>query len=458
MRHGTATTTQGGTGRRRRVTGYCDGITRRDMMRLGFAGAFGMGLPLGTLLEQQALAGAAANDVSLVIVFLQGGLSTIDTWDMKPHAPAEFRGEFRPVKTAVPGLELCEHLPKLGTQADKFSLVRSFGHSDSGHGPADHYMLTGYLPRAGFNGGLQPNNQRPAHGAVIARQLGPRGPVPPYVCLPKMHNSGGASYLGSAAAPFVVNADPNAPNFSVPDLVPPLEVAAGRLQSRRSLLRTVDRYQQTVEAEANEGARTLSAFQAKAFDLMTSPKTKAAFDIHQEPETLRDRYGRNSLGQSCLMARRLVEAGVRCVLIDHTNWDTHYNNFHVLKNDLLPHLDAAMSTMLADLADRGLLERTLVLVTGEFGRTPRINKDAGRDHWGPSTAIALAGGGIQGGRVIGASDARAEKPATTPYGPEDLAATLYDRLGIDPKTEFRTPEGRPVPIVPGNGRVIPGLG
>ena len=187
---------------------------------------------------------------------------------------------------------------------------------------------------------------------------------------------------------------------------------------------------------------------------MTSAQTKAAFDIHAEPQKLRDEYGRNSLGQSCLMARRLVEAGVRTVLIDHTNWDTHYDNFNVLKNDLLPYLDGAMSTLFRDLADRGMLEKTFVLVTGEFGRTPRINKDAGRDHWGPSTAIALGGGGIRGGQVIGASDARAEKPATTPHGPEDLAATIYHALGIDPKTEYRTAEGRPMPIVPGNGKVI----
>ncbi len=440
----------------KRKTRYCDGLRRRDAIKIGAASIFGSSFALPQMLEAGTRS-SAKDDVSLIIVFLQGGISTIDTWDMKPDAPAEFRGEFDPVATKVPGIQLCEHMPLVGQQMDKFSLVRSFGHSNSGHGPGDHYMLTGYLPTAGFNGSLKPNNQRPAHGANIAHQLGPRGSVPPYVCLPKMHNSAGSAYLGSSAAPFVVNADPSTPSFSVPDLIPPLDISASRLNQRTKLLNQVDRFHQSAEVAANRQAQALSTFQQKAFDLMTSPQTKRAFDIKQEPEKLREEYGMNSLGQSCLMARRLVEAGVRCVLIDHTNWDTHYNNFDVLKTELLPKLNSAMSTMFRDLHDRGMLEKTFVLLTGEFGRTPRVNQHAGRDHWGPSSAIALGGGGIQGGRVIGASNERAEKPATSPIGPEDLAATIYHSLGIDPKTEFRTAEGRPVSIVPGGGRVISDL-
>jgi uncharacterized protein (DUF1501 family) len=439
---------------------YCDGFHRRDFIRVGCAGTFGSLVTLPQILQSRAMAAAAGNstdDVSFIFLFLKGGLSTIDTWDMKPNAPAEFRGEFDPISTVVPEIQLCEHLPRLARQTDKFALVRSFAHSNSGHGPADHYMLTGYHPTAGFNGSVTPNNQRPAHGSIISRQLGPRGSVPPYVCLPKMHGSAGSSYLGASHAPFVVEADPNSPHFAVPDLAPPMEIAADRLDDRQRLFGQINRYAQSAETQANKKAASLSTFQQQAFDLMTSAATKTAFDIGREPEKLRDEYGRTSLGQSCLMARRLVEAGVRCVLINHTNWDTHYNNFHVLKNDLLPHLDAGMSTMLRDLHERGLLEKTLVLVTGEFGRTPRVNQYAGRDHWGPSTAIALAGGGVQGGRVIGASNERAEKPATEPYGPEDLSATIYHALGINPQTKFHTPEGRPVPIVPGSGRLIEGL-
>ncbi len=436
---------------------FCDGIHRRDMLRFGAAGAFGMGLTLPSLLEHEARLkanGVETKDTSLIIVFLQGGLSTIDTWDMKPDAPSEFRGDFSPIATNLPGVQISEHLPKLSKVHDMFSLVRSFGHANSNHGQADHFMLTGYPHGPGFNGGLKPNNQKPCVGAVIGRELGPRGGVPPYVCLPRMHNSAGSSYLGSAATPFVVGADPNAPDFKVPDLAPPVAVASRRLNDRRSLLKTINRYEQSAITQANQGARAMRTYQEKAFELMTSEATKAAFDINSEPDSVREKYGRNMLGQSCLMARRLIEAGVRCAFVNHIDWDTHYNNFHVLKNELLPKLDAAMSSLLTDLDDRGMLDSTMVLVTGEFGRTPRINKDAGRDHWGPSCAIALAGGGVQGGRVIGASNERAERPATTPFGPADLMATIYHGMGIDPEREFLTPEGRPVPIVPGTGRVI----
>jgi hypothetical protein len=441
---------------------FCDRIARRDMLRVGTAGLFGMGLPLADILSRQALAaekGAAEagqspqSDVSLIILFLKGGLSTIDTWDLKPDAPAEFRGPFQSIETQVPGIRVGEHLPKCAGQMDKFSLVRSFGHRNSDHGPADHYMLTGYHPLAGFNPTLSPNNQRPSHGSIVARKLGPRGSVPPYVCLPRVHASAGAAYLGASVAPLVVESDPNSPNFSVPDLTPPLAIRSDRLAARKELRDEIDRFRKSGETAGNKNAEAVSTFQRKAFELMTSAAARAAFDIHEEPDKLRETYGRNSLGQSCLMARRLVEAGVRCVTIDHTNWDTHDNNFHVLKNDLLPLLDRGLATLLADLSDRRLLETTLVVVTGEFGRTPRINGNSGRDHWGPSFTLALAGGGIQGGRVVGKSDARAEKPDGNPYGPEDLAATMYRLLGINPDEEFYTPEGRPVKIA-NAGRVI----
>jgi hypothetical protein len=410
-----------------------------------------MGLNLPAMLEARAR--GQGRDVSLIFLFLHGGLSTIDTFDLKPDAPAEFRGEFHPIATNVPGIQIGEHLPRIARQMDKISLIRSFRHHNSDHGRADHYMLTGYFPQAGFNAGLSPNNQRPAHGSIIARKLGPRGGVPPYVCLPKMHPSSGSAYLGSTCAPFVIDADPNAPDFSVPDIVPPPALAADRLEARRQLLRQIDRFQQAAETRGNQHAQAVSVYQREAFNLMTSPAARRAFDIQAEPERLRQDYGRNSLGQSCLMARRLVEAGVRAVTIDHSNWDTHDNNFNTLRRDLLPALDAGLSTLFRDLAERGLLSTTLVIVTGEFGRTPRINRNAGRDHWGPAFTVILGGGGIQGGRVIGRTDARAERPVLQPHGPEDLAATIYHLLGVDPNEEFYTPEGRPVPIV-NNGRVM----
>jgi uncharacterized protein (DUF1501 family) len=437
---------------------FCDGIARRDFLRVGGVSLFGMGLSLSDLLAAQARAAAGPakkkwRDVSLIYLFLHGGLSTIDTWDMKPDAPTEFRGEFRPVRSNVAGIDLCEHLPRMSKVIDKVSLVRSFRHHNSDHGAADHYMLTGYFPQAGFNPGLTPNNQKPAHGSIIARKLGPRGSVPPYVCLPKLHPSCGSAYLGASAAPFVIDADPNAPDFAVPDVVPLPSLAASRLENRKKILASVDRFHRSIETEVNPQAQTVGVFQRKAFELMTSPAAKKAFNIHAESDRLRDAYGRNTLGQSCLMARRLVEAGVRCVTIDHSNWDTHDQNFTTLKRQLLPWLDAGVSTLFTDLAGRGLLDSTLVIITGEFGRTPRINKNAGRDHWGPAFTVALAGGGIRGGRVIGKSDARAERPASDPYGPEDLSATLCHLMGIDPKEEFHTPEGRPVAVV-NSGRVM----
>jgi hypothetical protein len=430
---------------------YCDGFSRRDLLRVGAAGLFSTSFTLPELLRASETGGR--DGVSLIIVYLKGGLSTIDTFDLKPDAPTEFRGEFSPISTNVPGILIGEQLPRLSRQMDKFSLIRSFGHRNSNHGEADHYVLTGYHPAAGFNPTLRPNNQRPSHGSVVARSLGPRGGVPAYVCVPRMHESGGAAYLGPAAEPFVIEADPAAPAFEVPDLLPPITLAANRVESRRELLGHVDRYQRSAESRANRRTATTEAFRQRAFELMTSPEAKQAFDIHAEPDRVRDAYGRHTLGQSCLMARRLVEAGVRCVTVEHTNWDTHDNNFAVLKKELLPYLDSALSTLFADLADRELLASTLVVVTGEFGRTPRINANAGRDHWGPAFTVAIGGGGIRGGIAVGHSDARAEKPAENPYGPEDLAATLYQLLGIDSDKEFYTPDGRPVKLA-NQGRLI----
>jgi uncharacterized protein (DUF1501 family) len=431
---------------------FCDGQTRRDFVRLGTAAAFGLPFTTSQFLRGTEAA-QAKKPLSLIYVFLHGGLSTIDTFDLKPDAPAEFRGEFKPIATKVNGLQVCEHLPKMAEAAPLYSLIRGFRHHNSDHGPADHYMLTGYFPTAGFNANLSPNNQRPAFGSTIAKKLGPRGSVPAYVCLPKLHPSAGPAYLGTAQAPFVIESDPSSPNFAVPDLAPPPSIAAHRLDNRKALLTELDRYQQSAESRANASAQAVETFRGKAFDLMTSPEAKKAFDLSAESDKLRDAYGRHSLGQSCLLARRLVEAGVRCVTIDHSNWDTHDGNFRTLKDSLLPQFDAGISTLFRDLAERGRLDSTLVLVTGEFGRTPRINKNAGRDHWGPAFTVLLGGGGLKSGTVVGATDARAEKPKGTAYGPEDLAATLFTKLGIDPKEEFHTPDGRPVAIV-NNGKLI----
>lgn len=428
---------------------FCDGLNRRDCLRLGAAGLFGLTWDTSRVLQAQAASSQnnrQTKEVSLLFVFLHGGLSTIDTFDLKPDAPAEFRGEFQPISTRLPGIQIGEHVPKLAAEIDKYSLIRSFRHHNSDHGAADHYILTGYFPTAGFNSGLKPNNQRPAHGSIIARKLGPKGSVPPYVCLPKMHPSAGPAYLGSGAAPFAIEADPNAPNFQVPDIVPPPVIQADRLDNRQALLRQLDRYRESAEVQANRHAQEVSTYQREAFSLMTSASARRAFDIQNEPANLRDQYGRNSLGQSCLMGRRLIEAGVRCVTIDHSNWDTHDGNFAVLKNSLLPMFDSAIGTLFRDLHDRGLLDSTMVVITGEFGRTPRINKNAGRDHWARSMACVLAGGGIKRGYAHGTTDSSGMAPATDPVTPDDLAATIFNQLGVDPYTELQSPTGRPMQL------------
>ncbi|MDA9962567.1 DUF1501 domain-containing protein [Opitutales bacterium] len=437
---------------------FCDGWGRRDFLRIGATGALGLNMSLPKLLQAEASGNSltAKKDISFIFVFLKGGLSTIDTFDMKPDAPSEIRGPFQSIPSNVPGTRVCEKIPNIAKVMDKFSIIRSFTHRNAGHGPADHYMLTGYHPVGGFDVGLKPNNQHPAMGSVISHKLGPRGAIPPYVCLPNMHNSGSSAYLGPEAAPFTIEADPSSPGFAVPDMHPPFSIEAKRIDDRRSLLSKVDRFHKSMEAKANRGTRELGVFAQRATELMTSKAAKQAFDINKESDGLRDAYGRNTLGQSCLMARRLVEAGVRCVTVEHSNWDTHYHNFQTLQDDLLPKFDQAIPTLFKDLDSRGLLQNTLVLLTGEFGRTPKINDSAGRDHWSRCFTVALAGAGIKGGRVLGKSDKWAMDPAEDPYGPEDLCATVYNRMGIDPRSEMHTPDGRPI-MLTNNGRVIKDL-
>ena len=436
---------------------HCDGYSRRDLLKIGAATAFGLPFTLPQVLATEArIDPAARQDVSFIYVFLRGGLSTIDTFDLKPDAPDTIRGPFQSIPTVVPGTHVCHLLPRVAKVVDKFSLIRSFTHNNAGHGTADHYMLTGYHPTPAFNAGLRPNNEHPSFGSVMANRLGPRGSIPPYVCLPTMHKSASSAYLGPKAVPFTIEADPNSPGFQVPDLQPPLSIDASRLENRRGLLRTIDRFHRSAEERVNADARQLGVFAQRATDLMTSQAAKTAFNLSAEPEKVRAQYGHNTLGQSCLMARRLVEAGVRAVTIEHADWDTHSANFQTLEEDLLPKFDLAIPALFRDLEDRGLLEKTIVLVTGEFGRTPTINREAGRDHWSRCFTVIMGGGGIQGGRVIGKSDATASDPDEDPYRPEDLAATLYHLVGINHRDEMITPEGRPI-LLSNGGRVMEAL-
>lgn len=438
---------------------FCDRVTRRDALRVGSVGLFGSlgGLNLPGLfeLEAKAATGAHAKAKSIIVLFLEGGPSTQDMWDLKPEGPAELRGPFSPIATNVPGTFIGEHLPMCAQIADKYTIVRSHSHKDNGHSTGYHYCMTGYKASFadGQGGGAPVNPLFPSVGSIVSRELGPRGNIPPYICLPDYMEAGGPGFYGAEYAPFVLETDPVQPDFEVRDLRLAPGVDGRRLEDRRRILAAIDK----VAAEPPADRRgTMSTYYEKAYQMITAPDARKAFDITAESDKTRERYGYTSLGQCALLARRLVESGSRFIGIDNGSWDTHFSQFPSLKEDLIPSCDRAFSALVTDLEERGLLDSTLVLMMGEMGRTPQINNRAGRDHWSMCQSIIWAGGGVKPGQVIGASDERAAYPTTEPYGVEDVLVTLFRQLGIDTTKTYYTPLGRPVPIVNG-GRVIPGL-
>ncbi|NBV21315.1 MAG: DUF1501 domain-containing protein [Proteobacteria bacterium] len=429
--------------------GTCDGRSRRSFLKLG-ALAFG-GLTLAQQLQieaQAAASGKATKDLSVILLWQGGGPSHIDMWDMKPSAPAEFRGSFNPIKTVIPGYYVCEHMPRIAQMVDKISIVRSVTHPDSGHESASHTLLTGYKPTNDI-----PSNEVPSYGSIVSYEMGPRVEgFPAYACVPRAPKSTAAAYLGVAYNPFETQGDPSSTDFQVRNLKLPNGLTLARLEQRRDLMKTFDTLRRDVDASGLISG--MDAFSQKAFELATSPKVQAAFDISRESSSVRDRYGRNTMGQSALLARRLVEAGVRFVTVDTGGWDTHTNNFENLKRKKLPHFDACFASLIEDLDQRGMLEKTLVLVWGEFGRTPRINKDAGRDHWSTAMTAVMAGGGIKRGVVLGETDARAEFPKERPVSPQDILSTMYGQLGLDQDKSYKNEADRPVAIL-NNGVPIP---
>ena len=433
-------------------------IKRRDFFKMGgiSLGAISpLGLSLPEVLANEAASGGK-KQINVIFMFLQGGASHLDMYDLKPGAPQEIRGNYNPARTNVPGLHLRDQLPKLGKCADKFSLIRSMHSFCSKHGEGDVDIMCG-SPR-------DKNLQAPGIGAVLSMQQQQQAPVPPFVHLGDMkhpaHSAPGyGGYLGRIYDPFLIKENPNAADFSVPTFDTAEDVDLNRQVGRQHLLKSLDQFQEQSERQL-EFARVHNAFTEKALSLATSSKAKKAFDLSGEPAKLRDAYGRNNVGQSTLLARRLVEAGVRFVTIQGYKdtgiyaWDHHWGIFPHLDQQL-PIYDSAYSALLNDLDDRGMLETTLVITAGEFGRTPKINSNKrgpGRDHWAECFSLTLGGGGVQPGRVIGASDKHGAVPVDRPVSIADFAATVYHALGLDPKAEF-VAQGRRMQMLP-EGSVV----
>jgi hypothetical protein len=436
---------------------FCDGLTRRDFLHAGTLSPLGLSLP--ALFAGKA---AAANDekdtdVNCIMLFLVGAPSQIDTFDPKPKAPAEVRGPFKPIATKAAGLELSEILPKVAQHADKFSVIRSVYHTATAVHDTGHQMMqTGRL----FAGGIE----YPHVGCVLGYLKGGRGELPAHVLVPKpIGRTGGnlphghtAGYLGKPYDPFVLNADPNAPNFKVPDLLPPEYLSPVRAERRQSLRDAIDGAAASFEKSA--AAKQMDDNFKLAYKLMSSPKAREAFALEKESTKTRDRYGRTRFGQSCLMARRLIEAGVRFVTVnmfetvfDELTWDIHgskpFTDIVEMANQIAPNFDQAYSALLEDLHDRGLLSTTMVVATGEFGRTPKINPAGGRDHHPGVWSILMGGGPLKGGRVVGESDELGYAPKTRPVTPGEVAATICRGLGLDWHKELPGPQNRPIPIV-----------
>lgn len=447
----------------------CEGISRREWLRAGGLGFGGLVLP--ELLSGRASAAAEAagglrrprsfgRAKSCIVAFLFGAPGHQDLWDMKPEGSAEVRGEFRPIPTSVPGIDVCEHLPLLARQAEHLALVRSVTHPDNTHTVAMHYMLTGHR-HAQPN--TNPQNQAtdfPTFGSVVRKLRPGAGPIPSGVSLNAPANQVSANnhifpgffagFLGAEHDPLFLGQDPSRPDFR--PFQPEIALSDGRLSRRRSLLEEIDRQWRVLEPVA--ATHRFDEHRRRALELTLSAAAREAWNLRAEPPTLREKYGSHPFGQGLLLARRLVEAGVGLVTVnwmrDDAFWDTHADNFKQLKGSLLPPFDRAFSALIADLHERGLLDETLVICLGEFGRTPTINKNAGRDHWAACNTVVFAGGGIRGGQVYGSSDRDAAYPRTDPVTPEDLAATLYHALGINPATELIDPLGRPIPLSTGS--------
>ena len=427
-------------------TDDCSGLDRRTFVRLGSLAVFGLSLPqyLQARAKLSYLDGPSINPKAkrCILLWMQGGPSHIDTFDPKPDAPVEIRGEFGTVPTSLPGVRFADPLPLLAARAEQLAIIRGHDPKNGSHGVADHLMMSGRP----FNASLP----FPCFGSVVAKERGYRQGMLPFVQLGKSidrrFNGGIAGFLGDQFNPFEVPDDPSAANFKVRDLALSTNAERLRLERRYSMLADLENYQRSIES--SEVVKARDEFYEKAHGIITGPAAKKAFDISSEPEKVRDRYGRNSLGQGCLLARRLVEAGVQFVTVTDGGWDTHTDNFKSLKSRLLPRVDRGFSALLDDLGVRGMLEETLVVWFGDFGRTPKVNPTAGRDHWSTAGVALMAGGGLKVGQVVGQTNALAEYVTDNPVSPQDIAATIYTVMGVNLHSWYKTQDGRPIELCP----------
>lgn len=433
----------------------CNGLSRRSFLQVGTVSM--LGLSLAEALESRAAAtGRSAAPMNCILLWLDGGISTIDTLDMKPQAPVEYRGEFKPISSSLPGVSICEHLPKLSQQLHRIGQIRTVEHSGSQHAEACHFMLSGWPQVPDVLAQPVGSVVHPCYGSVVSEQLGWNQGLPPFVQLSagniKYHHAG---FLGSAYDALKIKNDPNSAEFSVNDVSVPSSIGLERMDRRRRLLSEVDNLQRVTDRAAG-AVFDRNQFYDQAYDLITSTAAKRAFKLEQEPDKLRDQYGRCREGQATLLARRLVEAGVRFVTVEFNGYDTHDKNFVELRDLLLPKLDTAYSALLEDLDQRGLLDNTLVVCMGEFGRTPKVNGAAGRDHYPKVNSICLSGAGVSMGSVVGQTSDRCEQVVGAANSTHDLAATFYRLLGVDHLKEYRTLDNRPI-LTTDNGRAIRGI-
>jgi hypothetical protein len=436
----------------------CNGLGRRDFLQLGLGVTAGLGFTDLLRLRADAAETAKAagkpsgKRVNVIMIWQDGGPSHYESFDPKPDAPTEIRGQFKSIPTKVPGIHFSECVPELAKVNDKFTVLRSLAHKDPNHGGGNHYLMTGAPTPVPVGCGAFVTFH-PSFGSVVSFKRGVQNGIPPYMTMPSMSRSGGPNFLGAEHAPFVVGGSPQTAGFKVRDVVLPADISEGRGVSRQDLRKSLDRLARITDAAAEDPTVGFDKFYEQGVDLITSPQAQAAFDIGKEDQKTRDLYGMNDFGQRCLLARRLVEGGVSWVTVYSGGWDHHTKIFETLKGQQGVNFDKGVAALIADLDRRGSLENTLVLALGEFGRTPKVNKDAGRDHWPFAMSVLCAGAGVPRGTVIGATDPKGYYAADNVYAPEDFATTLYTKLGIDAHQVLHTNTGRPAQLVNG-GRPI----